>query len=236
MCAPLPWAAAPSFWLDVSKTLIGAFAGAALAFAANIYVQHRQRRRDNLVAGNMAVSVLSRQVNSFFNIRKAFESQREIMLQQVPQAPLWVQFKPIVYTFNEELRFNFAALALLFESNEPRAVSALITAETRYFDLIRVVEELNTTAAKIQDKHVQAGITVNAQIALSNIESTLGPAILTKQAALANGLIRRFAEDEKDYLAAATSLREVLLKRHKRKGQVFRMEIPSEFARERWPD
>lgn len=223
------------FWLDVAKAFFGAAFGAGFAFVVNILFQRRQRRRENLAAGNLALEVLRRQVSDFFNIRKAFLDDQAKRLHAAPNAPLWAQFKPMFRSFSEGFRFDYQALTFLFESGGTDAIGALGMAESRYTDLASIVETFNRTAENLQQRLVELGVQPGADFDVADVEYRLGPALVGKMNGLTKALLDRFEKDEKDYVAAASSLRAALLRSYK-PNQVRAIMPVAKFTREQWAD
>ena len=203
----------PSFWLDVVKAFIGVFFGAGLAFASNIYFQHHERRRVNLGAGNLALSILMRQLSDFYNNRKAMLGDRERLKDvSIPYIPPWLYFRPIPCQFNDALRFDFNSLAFIFETGDREVLNALATAEMRYIDLGAYLEKHNETAELIQEKMAVLGINI-ANFVVETVEHDLGPVLVGRENSFANALVLRFEKDEHDYLDAINALHDALAER-----------------------
>lgn len=231
---PLPCSNAP-FWLDVAKAFIGALFGAGLAFAANALNQYRLRRRDNLAAGNLALLILKRQIDDYFNVREAFLQDRAKRLKENPHSPPWAHFKPMIFAFSEGLRFDFRPLAFLFAQGASEVVNRLALAETRYSDLAAIVRVFNETADALQNRLVELGVAPGTAFNIADIEAKLGAALVGKMSSLTSALLTRFEKDEKDYKAAVQTLSEALLMIYKPK-EVVKVRPEPGFAQEKWPD
>ena len=224
----------PVLWLEIGKAIIGPFIGAGLAFAANAWNERRKRRRDNLAAANLALAILQRQADAFFNVRKGFLADRSARLAALGQnVPKWLHFKPMMYTFSRDLQFDFQPLTFLFEQRDTDVVAKLSVAEGRYFDLAAVVTELNSTTEDLQQKLVELGIGLQTQFDANIVATQLGPAIVGKVTSFADALVKRFDEDEKDYRDAAVSLRQALLRKYKPQ-EVLSIVPKPEYAKIDW--
>lgn len=223
-----------SAWFEIAKSAIGPFIGAGLAFIANAWNERRKRRRDELASGNLALAILQRQAQAFFNVRRGFLTDRANRLQALGhQAPKWLHFKPMMYTFPKDLVFDFQPLSFLFDKGHPDIVARLSMSEVRYIDLAAVVVEFNNTAERLQEKMVGLGIGLETEFDANEVAHQLGPALIGKMTSFTDALLKRFSEDETDYRDAALSLREELLKRFKA-SEVISIAPKPEFAQIDW--
>jgi hypothetical protein len=122
------------------------FVGAALVFSANIYLQNRQRKNANKAAGNMALTILSKQYGDFVIFRAGLKNE----LSEREQFPAWLQLQPTIFSLSESLRFDMPTLVFLLEHKQPEILKMLLIAETKYHDL-RMLIERNSDACEIRD-------------------------------------------------------------------------------------
>ena len=200
-CPPLP-----SPWLDIAKTLVGAFAGAGLAFLANIRIQYLQRHRINQAAGNMALAILSRQYGDFIIFRAGLKQD----LDERQSWPGWLQVKPTVFGLSESLRFELPTLTFLFEHGRHDLLSTLLLAETRYHDLRNLLER-NSAACDARDQSLaKAGLDDFTLIDLHKAEIGVDRAIRAQCDALNQFLQSRALNDVAIYRNAGKALHDLM--------------------------
>lgn len=198
-------------WLDITKTIIGSFAGATFAFMFAFWMHNRQRRRENKAAGNLAMATLARQLNDFIIYKRGIRESHQEMLKAHPKAPPWLQLKPIHYTFSGPLKFDIESLAFLFEKGNPAFLADIMIAEARYHDLLSSSEKLNLTLDEAQNKLAAGGLAANGVRRLNELEEILGPALVAKANAFVEGMLRTVAEDQDIYVKATKALRAKLI-------------------------
>jgi len=202
-----------SFWLDVAKAFLGAFFGAGLAFLSNNWFQSRQRRRDNIAAGNLAIAVLARQMDDLLNISKGFLEDREEKLgTRGDKAPPWLWFRPITFPFTQDLHFDYSSLAFLFETGNADVVNELWATERAYVDLVGLVQKHNEIAEAMQKKMQELGIEHRDNVEIAEVEKKLGPQVIQMANTLAQGLVLRFSQGPKKFVNAIAVLRGALVK------------------------
>src|SRR5256885_5458213 len=140
----------PSFWLDVTKTFIGALLGAGLAFTSALLVQWSLRRTENIKAGNLALTLLRYMLVSFLALRKAQVQIQDEVRTHFPEAPPWVHFKPSQYPFSESTAFDLSALAFLFDKHGTGVIEKLIQAEANFRSLQILIATHRETREQIQ--------------------------------------------------------------------------------------
>ena len=190
---------APSFpW----TTLLGTFVGAALAFGANLIIQSLQRKKIKIAAGNMAIAILSKQFGDYIIFRSGLLNE----LSDRAAFPKWLQIKPTTFRFSESLKFDMSALTFLAEHGQPEILKILLIAETKYRDLLMLIEK-NSDACEIRDtqliKKMPAPIFVSDMELIENSFDQMQKAMLTHF----NNLLQQHAiEDINTYLNAGERL------------------------------
>ena len=198
----------PSPWLDIGKTLVGVFAGAFLAFCANLYLQHLQRQRSNLAAGNMALAILSRQYGDFVIFRAGLRRE----LDEMPSFAGWLQIKPTVFALSDSLRIDFPSLTFLFEHERHDLLGKLVLAETKYHDLRNILEK-NTVACEERDQALAEAGMVNFSVEdLRRAENAVNSALRAKCDSLNQFLQQRAERDVLVYRAAGQALHSMMAK------------------------
>jgi hypothetical protein len=201
-----------NFWPDLTKTLVGSFVGASLAFASNLWFQNRERKREYKAAGNLALATAIRQWNDFLVVRKGFVQTRQALIEQNPNVPIYLQAKPTHFYFSENLKFDYASLAFLFEHGRAELFTTLAMAEQRYYDLASVIGLYTVAAENMQSKLAVKDFSGDKQYSLKDFESAIGPDLLHKLQDTVSGLFQRFDEDESSYTTAISELRSAMVK------------------------
>ena len=209
-------------WLDIGKTFVGAFFGAGFAFASTLLVQGRQRRKENIKSGNLAIAVLREMINAFLNVRQNMQAVRDLVLRVSPAAPLWLYYKPTTHPFDEELSFDLNGLSFLFDKHGVEAVQKLSLAQANYRSFCMLVAAHAKTKEQIQAKLAALGV-VGGSMIPSGIEEKVGFDLIEKANDLTRALLEHFAKDEARYDDAATFLRGELVRRY---GKQFASIMP----------
>jgi hypothetical protein len=209
-----PPIACPSTWswgADVAKALVGTFVGAGLAFWANRAAEGRQLRRNNLAAGNVALSVLSRQFGDFVIFRAAIQAEAT----ERKDFPDWLQFQPSLFAFSESLVLDLKSLTFLFEHARGDLLARLVDAEARYHDLRKLLA-MNTEACKERDDAIaKAGLVSASLMELRRFEAAVDAPLRGKLSTL-NAALKRRAKNELDnYRSVGRGLRELMLESYK---------------------
>lgn len=219
-----------TFWIDVAKTLIGTFVGAALAFGANIYVQRLLRRREERQAGNAAAMILAMQWHDFVNFRLGFLDGLSEPKQLFGEFPHWVLARPNGYTFSESLDQDVSKLVFLGDHGGAEALQKIVVAERRYLDLVRLAKRYNEAATERQARFEKIWAqgpfdvaellrdTSDSKNRLKRLEQTIGLELVGRLDATIDSLLERFAADETDYSNACDSLQ-------KNMRRVFRKKV-----------
>ncbi len=193
----------PSAWLELGKTVLSTFAGALLAFGTNLHLQRLQRRRSNLAAGNMALSILSKQFGDF----AVFSAWVDQELQELNGWPMWLKMKPSVIGLSENLRFDLPSLSFLFEHQEHELLGKLMEAETCYHEL-RTILAQSTEACDLRNQRLaEAGFSNPSLADLHKMENAVGAVLEAKCDAFNSILKSRSDKDAKVYHAAGEALR-----------------------------
>jgi hypothetical protein len=194
---------ATPWWIDVSKTVIGAFVGAGLAFVANYYWQGRQRKSDQKLAGNIALLTISRQYGYFIVAKSAFsEEMRNAELNNVPS---WRAIKPTMFEFDEHLHFDFNSLAYLVEDNKDDLLAKLIDIENRYHDLRKILASHCKAAVQLQRKFSELGWGSNLPDDMT-ARRAVGLDLVGELDSLTNAIRKRVETHENTYVAAGKLL------------------------------
>jgi len=154
-----------SFLLDVSKTLIGAFFGAAFAFGVSAYQQRRQRQRDNKAAGNLATFVLSLHFNTLELI------QREI----APHRSFPAGMPPLEHILPPLTTLDVKSLSFLIDAGEGQLIGEIAVAEDAFRTAIDALQFRNRLHIdQVQPLFEKAGFVPGASIDTIAVQRALG--------------------------------------------------------------
>lgn len=217
----------PTYWADLIKILIGSFCGAGLAFLSNSIYQASQKTTKNKAAGNLALATIGGQINDFLVLRKGFRETQKEILNAVPNAPRWLQGKPLHFHFGENLTFDFESLSFLFEEGGAHTFTLLRLAEQRYFDVSKILGMYSEAMNEMQIKLAAKGVQSEADFSIAEIENAMGPQLVSKISSFFDALEHRFENDLKDYEQAFVDLQKVLMDTFGRKG-VVNIKLPPE--------
>lgn len=218
----MPYPPQPDIWLDIGKTFVGAFFGAGFAFASTLLVQWRQRRKENIKSGNLALAVLREMINAFINVRSHMQAMRDLVLRVSPGAPLWLYYKPTTHPFDSQPSFDLPALSFLFDKHGVEAVQKLSLAQSNYRSLCMLVAAHRETKEQIQAKLAGLGV-VGGTMIPAGIEGKLGSDLIEKANDLTTALLRHFERDEAIYDDAVAFLKGELVRRY---GKRFLSIVP----------
>jgi hypothetical protein len=179
-----------------------------------LVVQWRQRRTQNIKAGNLALALLVETLNGYLSVRKSAFRMRELVLQVAPKAPLWMHFKPMTHAYETDLSFDFSTLAFLFDRYGASTVQKLSLAASSYRSVARLIDAHRDTAELIQKGMADLGIKPTTIISAEDIEPKIGFNIIAKANGLTTALTKHFQEDERIYEDAFQFLRSELVRRY----------------------
>jgi hypothetical protein len=194
-----------TFWLDVLKALIGTFAGAFLGFGSALLIQHIQRRRDDLAAGNLAVFTLAQQLNDFLIVSTGFNQVRQETLKEAPNLPLWASSKPIHFAFNASLRYDFQKLGFLAAIDHP-VLEKLALMEKQYLALEKLVKDHAEVFRTIQRRTAEAAYKQGELVQIDTIEAIIGSDLVAQANSFTSAIIERVDRDEPDYRDVGAAL------------------------------
>ncbi|WP_155753962.1 hypothetical protein [Burkholderia vietnamiensis] len=140
--------------MTIFSTLVGTFAGAGLAFASNRYADHVERKRTNLAAANMAISILSRQYGDFVIFRANL--QAEVTAKN--KYPDWLQISPSFLSFSEWLVIDMKSLTFILQHGQRELFARLLDVQARYQDLSRLMAINNEACVARDDAIMKAGL------------------------------------------------------------------------------
>jgi hypothetical protein len=214
---------AERFW----STLIGAFAGAFLAFWFGLHRDKITRRNEHKAAGNVAMATIARQLSEFIQLKQKLYAHREDVIKRFPAAPLWFQVLPLQRHFSQSPTYDLKALVFLFEQKAAGAQAAeqLITAEMCYFNLVHLLNAHTVVAESVQAKLATSRLDPYAETPVIELERAVGFASVAQMNSLVSGIFEHLERDEAMYTAAAQNLHDLLVKTFSTKG-VLNVTVP----------
>jgi hypothetical protein len=201
-------------WLEIFRTLIGAFAGAGAAFGANAWLQSHARRREEKASGNYAMATLTRQFNGFLQIRLTSYGEIEHAREHYAGAPAWLFVRPVFHRLRDDLHFDFQSLTFLFDrSIDLEAFTSLHEAEQAYMGLIATLDRFNEAAVIRQRKMEELGMEPGSPTTVPELAEKLGPQLVGELGSLHGALVGMCEEGESKYLRASKLLHAALVAR-----------------------
>ncbi|HEX4333726.1 MAG TPA: hypothetical protein VH040_16435 [Usitatibacter sp.] len=155
---PFYLASGSTYWSEFWRTALATLVGAGAAFAANLYLQDRARRRDHYAAGNFAMATLGQTYIDLRTLRTGVHEELRRCNTAAPGRPTWMIFRPVLFFQPSDFRFDFKPLTFLFEDTPSiEAFQALHRVQWEQRDLFGHVETLNSRLGKKNDRLEEAG-------------------------------------------------------------------------------
>jgi hypothetical protein len=200
-------------WLDFARTFIATLTGAGVAFVANRHLQERARRLEQLAAGNFAMATLTRQYNGFLNIRRMVQEERKFWQDEMPSAPIWLMFRPVIHFLQEKLEFDFESLVFLFDTHDIEFFQQLHLAEAVQRDLLGFVARLGEAARRKQEMISAAEKEAPGKpLSVGRVKDLIGPMLAIELENVVEQIVTHCENDGAIYLNAARVLHRALSK------------------------
>ncbi|SAK69784.1 hypothetical protein AWB80_03608 [Caballeronia pedi] len=174
------------------STLFGSFVGAGLAFLSNRYFDHVEQKRANLAAGNMAISILSKQYGDFVIFRAHLQAEATTKNKY----PDWLQISPSFLSFSEWLVIDMKSLTFILNQGKRELFARLLDVQARYEDLRRLMEINNEACVARDDAIMQAGLAEADPITEQYRFEAAVNATLKAKLTSANAALRHRAKNE----------------------------------------
>ena len=188
-------------WFDIFKAGIGAFFGALGAFGVNMLVQWLRKSDENLVSGNLALTVLSQQYGHFILSKAMFHEELSRILEQEPDLLLCLYGRPSITTIPETLSLDAKSLTFLLDLKQLDLVQELLKMDFRYHDFRRTLERVNEVAIERHEKFGDSLPMKNHEVL-----EKLGYALIGKSESVALAAMRRIDRDQQGYEAVGHAL------------------------------
>jgi hypothetical protein len=192
---------------EIFKTAIGPFVGAGLAFLSTGIHNFYKQQREDVAAGNVALTTLNSMLNEFLLFRiGTYGDLADPTRRQ--GSPTWALLRPAVQSFGDHA-IELKSLGFLFDDLEALpAIGAVQLANLRYRDMVVMHEFRNEAAVAVYEVVSTKEFTSDQQA-----EAELGPQRISKMLTAITAVALRARDEEKDYRAAYNLLRAALVKR-----------------------
>lgn len=219
--------------MTIFSTLVGSFAGAGLAFVSNRYADHVERERTNLAAGNMAISILSRQYGDFVIFRANLQAEATAKNKY----PDWLQMHPSFFSFSEWLVIDMKSLTFILQRGQCDLFARLLDLQARYEDLRRLTAINNEACAARDEAIMKAGL-VDADPFADQLrfEAAVAVTLRAKLSALYAALRHRAKNELVNYQTTGRALQDLMLSLYQVPAVMTftAMGVQKEFANEPW--
>lgn len=210
-------------WIGTSQqfwtAVIGTLTGAVLAFQFGLWRDKITRRNEQKVAGNVAMTILARQLTEFVRLKEHIQSHRANVLKEFPAAPLWFQILPLQHHFPQSLTYDLKSLGFLFDrKGGARVAEQLIDAETHFYNLAHFLNAHTLVAENVQRKLSESRLDPHVVRPIAEVESTVGYAPIAQMDSLVKAIIEHLDGDEQHYVDAARNLHLSLVEFFGKKG------------------
>ena len=182
-------------WVDIGKSALGTLFGSVVAFGSFLLQRQYQHRRDNIVAGNLALFKLRSIQKATLQLRYLVRYEIAMKVSQFSDAPDWILVRPMVFSLQGDYSFDMVKLAFLLDSPDGRdAMKTVKYAEVLFGDLLTAFEQQQKCAIEMQDESVHVAKT-NRNAEWSEIADHLGPAAVGRLESLFRALLQRVEQN-----------------------------------------
>lgn len=218
-----------SYLLDVTKTLIGSFAGAGLAFMFNYFVRQNQKEEEQVAAGNVALSKLAHMTVSYLSYKKTVIDNRNRTIEgSPPTLPTWMQMTPISHEFDESLVIDIQSLAFLFAGSTKSVMNHVFVAQAAYRNMSYLQKQHYMDLTELQEKlHLMSPDDPSFKIDLAMAEQKMPPYLVRRIDTYNESILHSLSDDESRFFDALDALRQGLSSRLGN-GRIINITIPNE--------
>ncbi len=191
-------------FFELTKIAIGSFLGFGLALLSARLLDYRKRKRERLVAGNVALFTLKNQYNDFLLFRRDF---RENVARPglSGNAPIWALLQPTFLQIDDS-KIDFNSIGFLFEEGKNASrIDILQNSQIAHRDLLSLHVKRNESLIKLQEAAVRVSKTPSGHT-LEDVEKEAGPALISLVTLLTVSLANRASKYEQTYRDAYDSL------------------------------
>ncbi len=130
------WIRAFTIVIDILKIFLGAFCGAAFAFAYERRRKHDEERNKRTIALRDAQFALVARINSFLIL------QKQHLAPQTGNPNRWVELPPFLYVTNPPV-FPMAELSFLLDDVDPNLLGELVVARDKFNTVCEIIAYRN---------------------------------------------------------------------------------------------
>lgn len=159
-------------YLPPLATLIAAFLGPWFAFRVATRGKRREEREKRILAGNLAIHVLSLQYTALMNIKE------QIVDPARSQPVRYLVMQPTLPSSSQNLEIDYRDLDFLLNGKNPIVLYDLRISQTMFKDTLQAFNEWSRIhREEAQPRLESAGVRYGGSYTQSQIESSLGPRI-----------------------------------------------------------
>ncbi len=189
---------------ELIKIVVGSFLGFGFALWSARLLDYRKRKREHLVAGNVALFTLKNQYNDFLLFRRDFR-ENVARSELTGNEPIWALLQPTFLQIDDS-KIDFNSIGFLFENGKNAAtINALQYAQILHRDLLAQHGKRNEWIPERQKAVARVRATQNIQ-SFEEIEKEVGPELISRVTALTCSLADRASRNEEKYLKAYDAL------------------------------
>ena len=229
----MDWNEVVSLFRALMKTAVGPFIGASLAFASTLLIQRRNRRRDDLSAGNLALLSIVAQLDDYLNYRLGMRlavAQRASGIALSKPMPLWLLAHPVVHHFSDR-SFDYKSLSFLLDRRPGQvALSKLANLERAYFDLKERQAELARTAVDVQQCLADRMREHTGKVEVGALNAAVGIELRVRAADQLVSVMQRLDQDEDLYVGTFKVLRDQLVPKFDERRLAQLNNIPEKYS------
>lgn len=157
-------------YVPALATLLAAFYGAKYAFEFQRNKETEEKRRNDVVNGNIAIFNLMSMTNSLY----AFQAQGINPYRDLPAAFLLIP--PVLHPIGEDIKIDPASLYFLLENSSGNLLGEIIAEQRKYITAVESIDERSRIHVnEVQPLLERAGIQQGFDYPLEKFEEALGP-------------------------------------------------------------
>ncbi|MFZ6720187.1 hypothetical protein [Undibacterium sp. Ji49W] len=199
-----------SFLLDISKTLIGTFVGAGLAFFVNWTFRQSQKEEEQIKAGYVAMVILGRMITAFISYKEGITKARESVLNDSPDAPFYLQIRYTVFDFDEALALDIPSITFLFDSKNVNLINHLLMAQDAYRNIVHLHKHHTVSMEQFREKIAEFTDAQRKTVNIKNVQEHLPRHLTSQMEELNKSLIAALTNDEVKLIEAVKALKAAL--------------------------
>ena len=211
-------------WLDFVRTISGTLIGAGLAFGANLHLQRRARRLEQIGEANAAGATLALQYNAFKNFERRVREETALREQIAPTTPAWFYARPFLHHIRDDWVIDFSKLTFIFEVGDTDCFEKLHIAQATFNELLGYIERLNELCIVKQERFEAAGYVMHElTISPAEAQAIAGPRLIGQLEPVIAEIDRLCAVGAQRFIDASQALYRVIGRAHGRGIRIIRI-------------